>query len=190
MVDESRAQTFTFEQTGVLREIRLELFDQPRDSLGVGPLADSIVLEVRATENGVPLGTQSVLGAVVLQRVELDLAGFDPLTFDFTPLGISVASGDVLAFVLPPGSGGALLEETSRSGGSSFIARDFGDDFEDRGIDYDFEILVVPEPTPALFIVLGLAYLSRRVGIYAPPLTQVDQHCQRLVGSARSRVQS
>lgn len=165
--DESRAQTFTLDRSGTLGEITLRLFDSPNAPQGIGPLADPIALEVRPTVNGVPLGAASVLGHVALNRSDLDLPRTEPLTFDFTPLGIQVARGDRLAFVLGPGSGGTMGQLISQSGrevyagGSSFIARDFSDAFEDRGIDYDFSFQVVPEPGTALLLALGLALLSR-----------------------------
>ena len=97
-------------------EITLGIFDDANGPIGVGPLADTMALQIRSTANCVPLSSASVLGTVELQRSELELPRTDLLISDFAPLGIEITQDEVLAFVLPPGSGGRMTQPISRSG--------------------------------------------------------------------------
>lgn len=169
----ARVQTFTVGIDGVLGSVDLVLRE---GSEFQGTLfAEDVEVEIRATALGIP--TDTVLGTVSRPRSELGpLTGAEPLVeFDFSPLGISVQTGDVLAIYLTNASSGMWrlgAPEFEYLGGALFIETDPGVWLDASSLgDFGFRTsVVVPEPSTALLMGLALAVsLRRRVGVKRSP---------------------
>lgn len=177
--DVAHAQTFTVGITGMFSA--LDLFISRFPDYGFGPL----LVDIRPTIDGVPVESD----ALALARVSVPAAavpvgfGAFPLRVDFSSTGLTVATGQMLAFVvrspetLPTGPSTLpeyamfAVDSDYPRGSPFFRAPSLGYPVfqrTDAFADYAFRTYVdpgtaaVPEPASILLLGSGVAALMRR----------------------------
>jgi hypothetical protein len=177
--DIAMAQTFTVGVTGVFSALDLFISRFPDD--GFGPL----LVDIRPTIDGMPVESDALALAVVSVPATAVTVGFGafPLRVDFSSAGLTVATGQMLAFVLR--SPETPLTGSSSSAEYALFAVD--DDYTrgrpfsrapsfgypvfhgtDAFADFAFRTYVdpgtapVPEPASILLLASGVAAMAGR----------------------------
>jgi hypothetical protein len=143
------AQTFTVGLGGILDSIAGQFWFPTGDP-------GAITVQIRSTVGGVPSDIVLASDSGPIPVGVANIAVFS--SFDFLPANLAVSVGEVLAIVAVP-AGRQINWNSSNPGNSTYAggtAWTQPTGWTDVGVDFHFRTFVVPEPSPASLLLLGV----------------------------------